>query len=148
MNVGILAVNYVLDDGMARRFAEAVSINAAANMTERIERGEMGHDDAVAIHQSKPRPSGFGQRGLIVPDQVARRVIQGGDDLSLVLAQQDSRVRAESFGSADLTLLMHEHDGFVLGIEAKAASANAAHRRSLARTRRAILSISHASSTL
>src|SRR6516162_236018 len=148
MNVGIFAVDDVLDDGMARRFAEAVPINAAANMTERIERREMGHDDAVAIHQSKPRPSGFGQRGLIVPDQVARRMIQRGDDLSLVLAQQDSRVREKSLGSADLTLLVHKHDGFVLGIEAEAASANAAHRRSLARTRRSVLSIIHASSTL
>ena len=108
----------------------------------------MSNDDAIALCQSKPRLGGLGQRGLIMPDQVARHLIQRGDDLSVAIAQQDSRVRVESFGAADLTFLVHEHYGFVLGIEAKAASANAARRRSVTRTRRSVLSISHASSTL
>src|SRR6516164_1113395 len=117
-------------------------------MTERIEWSRVSNDDAIALRQSKPRPGGLGQRGLIVPDQVARHLIQRGDDLSVAIAQQDSRVRAESFGAADLTLLVHEHDRLILGIEAKAASANAVRRRSLARTRRSVLSIIHARSTL
>ena len=68
MNVGILAVHDVFDDGVERGLAEIVSVDSAADVTERIERGGMADDDVVAIRQSQPRPGGFGERGLVVRD--------------------------------------------------------------------------------
>ena len=51
MNVGILAVHDVLDDGVERGLAQRVAINAAADVTEGIERAGVGHDDAIPIRQ-------------------------------------------------------------------------------------------------
>ena len=117
------------------RFAEIVAIDAAAHMTERIERSGMGDGDAIAIRQPEPRPGGFGQRRFVMRDQIAGRLIERGDDLMLPVAQQDPRVRAESFGSADVAVLVHEDDGFVLRVEAESPRANAVLRHSPVRDR-------------
>jgi hypothetical protein len=82
-----------------------------------------------------------------VRDQVACRLIQGGDNILRSVAQKDPRMGAESFGAADLALLVHEDDGFILRIEAKPAGANAIRRHSLLRACRPVPSTIHASST-
>ena len=75
MNVGIFALYDILDDGVKRRFTKVVSINAAADMTEGIERSGVGDNYVIAILQAKSHPSGFGQRGFIVCDEIARYLI-------------------------------------------------------------------------
>ena len=49
VNVGILAVDDVLDDGVERWFAEVVSVDAAADMAEGIERSGVGDGDVIAV---------------------------------------------------------------------------------------------------
>ena len=125
MNVRIFAVHDILDDGMERGLAEIVPIDAAAHVTERVERSRMPDRDAAAIGQAEPCPGGFGQCRLVRRDQVAGRLVQRGDDLSLAVAQQNARVRGKPLGSANVALLVHEDDGFVLCVQTEPPCADA-----------------------
>ena len=124
MNIGVLSVHDVSNDGVERGFAEVMAVNAAADMTEGVEGCGMGDSDAIPLARPKPRPSRLRQGGLVMRDQVAGCLVQSGDDLPLPVAQQDPCVRHKSFRPADLTLLVHEHNRLILRIETEASNAN------------------------
>ncbi len=79
VDVGIFPVHDVLNDGVERGLAEIVAVDAAADVTERIERPRMHHGDAVALFHAKPKPGGLGQSRLIVRDEIAGRLVERGD---------------------------------------------------------------------
>ena len=49
MDVGVFAADDILDDRVKGRLAEIVSINAAANVTQRVEGIGMCDSDPIAI---------------------------------------------------------------------------------------------------
>src|SRR5579862_1951531 len=123
MDIGILAVDDVLNDGVKRRFAKLMTIDAAAHMTERIERTRVGDDDAVAILELQPAPGRLGEGSLVMGDEVAGRMIERRDYLPGTAAKQDARVRDEALGAADAAVLVHEDDRLVVGVESEPAGA-------------------------
>src|SRR6266571_2308794 len=124
MDIGILPVHDIPDDGMERCLAEIMAIDSAADVTEGIERSRVCDCDTLAVFQAKPRPRGFRQRRFIMRNEIARRLIERGDHLPLAVAEQNARVCAKSFRPTNVTLLVHEDDGLVLGVETEPARTN------------------------
>jgi hypothetical protein len=58
-------------------------------------------------------------------NDIAARMVERRDYLLVAVAEQDPRVRGKSFRAADMTVLVHEHDGFVLSVKAQPAGAQA-----------------------
>ena len=56
MDVGIAPLHNVLHDRAQGASTKPVSIDAAPQMTERIQRGRMANHDAVAVFQPEPFP--------------------------------------------------------------------------------------------
>ena len=121
MNVGVFAVDDIRDDGPQSRFAQRFAVDAAAHLTQGVDGVGVADADDVAILQTKPQPSGLGERRFVMGDEIGRDLVQRCYDLALAGAQQDPVVGGEAFGAADEAVLVHEHHGFVLGVDADAA---------------------------
>ena len=63
-----------------------MSINAATDMTEGIERIGMRDNDVIAVLQAKSPPGGLGKRRFVMRDEVAGDLIQSSDDSPSIVA--------------------------------------------------------------
>ena len=121
MNIGVFAVDHIRDDGPQSRFAQLFAVDAAAHLTLGFDRIGVADVDDPAILQTKSQPSRLGERRFVTGDEIGRDLVKCCYDMALAGAQQYPVVCGEPFGSADEAFFMHEHHGFILGVDANAA---------------------------
>src|SRR3990172_8752354 len=117
MNVGILAVDDIGDDGLQGRSAKLLPIDSTAHVAHGLDGVRVTDGNDFTIPQTEARPGGFREGRFIMGDEVRGHLIKRRYDATLAGAQQDAGMRRKALGPTNRAFLVHEHDGFILRIK-------------------------------